>query len=127
MTSFLLFLLAMLTTMAFMNFYFHIKLIMGGIIHKGKIKDADNNDDGFILHIELKTGDVAKIRIGNKINENKFYKFIEKNIGNQYDIVEHPNMSEKKYIHNGSYLTKAILFSIISLLILFKIVIEIII
>ena len=98
--------------MAVMNFYFHFKLAKGGVLHKGKITDANNNEDGLLLSISLANNEIVNIKAGKKMDDAKFYKFIEKNLGNNYDVLEVVKDKEVVFIHNGSYLSKGILFSI---------------
>lgn len=106
------FLLAFFSTMAVMNIYFHIVLAKGGVLYKGRIKDAENSDKGFTLKIQLNNDNIVDIRISNKLEEKVFLKFIENNIGNVYDVLEIKEKNKIKYIHNGSYFNKGILFSI---------------
>lgn len=106
------FLLAFFSTMAIMNFYFHFKFAKGGLVHKGKIKDINNTENGLILSIILNNDKVVSITTGKKMTDEKFYKFVEKNLGNPYDVLEVTRNGTTTFIHNGSYLFKAILFTL---------------
>lgn len=112
MNNLLFFMFALFTTMSIMNFYFHITLARSGIVHFGRIFDAENIDGKFVLRILLKDQRKVPITVGDAISDKKFEQFYKKHINNVYEVLEIKNGDEVRFIHNGSYKNKAILFLI---------------
>lgn len=113
MNQILFFLFSLCTTMCVMNFYFHFKLAKGGIVHFGRISEADNDIDGsLMLKIQLRDQRLVTIKAGPALSDKAFNKFFLKNINNPYEVLEFKEGETSRFIHNGSYRNKAVLFLI---------------